>query len=420
MDDISNYGACTRATECFIQVQALYKILNNIMSLNFDSRDPNFNITKNVFFSDNKASKSGDNIYGGLLNRCITDVYSETYYKMIGIESLTKYTTNASSDSISSLPVQVCFCNEHGQPDCNHQPPPIHVKKGESFTLSPAALDQADHAVEANITSILSPSDGGFSEGQQTQGVRKGCTTLKFNMFSPVNTESVIPLAVDSQCRDSRPLMKHVLINFLSCTCPVGFEPSSDNMRCECVCDTELSPYITHCNSFTSSLLRVDTNSWINYVNGTDPYRYVIYPHCPFDYCHPADENIIINLTIPNGADAQCAYNHTGVLCGGCHQHLSLSLGSSRCLPCTSLWPVKLSAILLAATIAGFLLMATLLVLNLTVATGLLNTFIFYANIVAASSSVFSEPSFPTVFVAWLNLDIGFDVCFYSRTRCIH
>ena len=50
IDDISNYGACTRATECFIQVQALYKILNNIMS---QSRDPNFNITKNVFFSYN-------------------------------------------------------------------------------------------------------------------------------------------------------------------------------------------------------------------------------------------------------------------------------------------------------------------------------------------------------------------------------
>ena len=39
-----------------------------------------------------------------------------------------------------------------------------------------------------------------------------------------------------------------------------------------------------------------------------------------------------------------------------------------------------------------------------------------YANIVAANSTIFfslSEPSFPTVFVAWLNLDIGIiDVCF--------
>ena len=42
-----------------------------------------------------------------------------------------------------------------------------------------------------------------------------------------------------------------------------------------------------------------------------------------------------------------------------------------------------------------------------------------YANIVAANSAVFfppSEPSFPTVFVAWLNLDIGIDVCFFDGT----
>ena len=43
--------------------------------------------------------------------------------------------------------------------------------------------------------------------------------------------------------------------------------------------------------------------------------------------------------------------------------------------------------------------------------------FIFYANIVAANNAVFfpsSEPSFPTVLVAWLNLDIGIDVCFFD------
>ena len=343
---------------------------------------------------------------------------------MIGIESLTKYTTNASNDSISSLPVQVCFCNEHGQPDCNHQPPAIHVKKGESFTLSLAALDQADHAVEANITSILSPSDGGFSEGQQTQKVKKGCTPLKFNIFSPVNSESVIPLAVDSPCRHSRPLMKHVVINFLNCTCQVGFEPSGNNVNCECVCDSALYPYIIYCNSTTSSLLR-EGNSWIMYVNYTDPYRYIVYPYCPYDYCHPGDDNVSINLTIPNGADAQCVNGRTGVLCGGCQPNFSLSLGSSRCLPCTIYWPAQLFGILLAGIIAGVLLVAILLALNLTVATGLLNGLIFYTNIVGASSSAFFqslEPSFPMLFVAWLNLDIGFDVCFireldaYSKT----
>jgi hypothetical protein len=72
--------------------------------------------------------------------------------------------------------------------------------------------------------------------------------------------------------------------------------------------------------------------------------------------------------------------------------------------------------ILFTFVFAGIFLVITLLVLNVKVADGLINSFIFYANIVAASGAVFfpsSEPSFPTVFTAWLNLDIGFEVCFF-------
>ena len=124
-----------------------------------------------------------------------------------------------------------------------------------------------------------------------------------------------------------------------------------------------------------------------------------------------------MNLNIPNGADTQCAYNHSGILCGGCQENFSLSLGSSRCLPCHSHWPAVLVVILLAAIVAGILLVTALLALNMTVVVGLINGFIFYANIVAANSTVFfpsSEPNFPSVFVAWLNLDIGIDVCFFD------
>ena len=59
--------------------------------------------------------------------------------------------------------------------------------------------------------------------------------------------------------------------------------------------------------------------------------------------------------------------------------------------------------------------MTALLALNITVAVGLINGFIFYANIAVANSGLFfpsSKPSFPAVLVAWLNLDIEIDVCF--------
>ena len=278
------------------------------------------------------------------------------------------------------------------------------------------AVDQVNHSIDASIISSLSSTDGGFSEGQQIQSVGKNCSNVTFNVFSPHSSE-IINLFADGPCGSSTLSTRHLYIEFTECTCPVGFQPLDNDTRCGCDCDSKLSPQITSCNLTTKSLVRVNTNSWITHINDTDPPGYVIHPNCPLDYCQPLTENISINLNLPDGTDAQCAYNRSGVLCGGCQEHLSLSLGSSRCLPCHSHWPAVLIVILLAAIVAGILLVTALLALNMTVVVGLINGFVFYANIVAANSAVFfpsSEPSFPTVFVAWLNLDIGIDVCFFD------
>ena len=59
------------------------------------------------------------------------------------------------------------------------------------------------------------------------------------------------------------------------------------------------------------------------------------------------------------------------------------------------------------------------MVLNLTVADGTFNGLTFYANIVGANSSTFfsglsSSTNFLSVFISWLNLEVGFDVCFFE------
>ena len=67
--------------------------------------------------------------------------------------------------------------------------------------------------------------------------------------------------------------------------------------------------------------------------------------------------------------------------------------------------------------IGGIVLVATILMLNLTVSVGTLNGLIFYANILAADSSLFlpfSRPNFLVVFIAWLNLGLGFDICYFK------
>ena len=409
--DHTNSGTCLPNDECFIQRLALYNT--------YDQKPESHNI-KNIYFSYNIATAQGSTLFGGLLDRCTPSHFAELYNIQIihysGVDYIKNISKNFVLDSISSKPVRVCFCNSEHEPDCSYQHPRIKVKKGEGFNVSVVAVDQVNNTVAATISSFLL-SDGGFGEGQQSQKVERNCTNLTYNVLSPHGFET-INLSADGPRGSSVLSTNHVTIQFTDCTCPVGFQPCSTNkssIKCECICDSELSPFITKCDYATSSVFRVSTNSWITYINDTDIHGFVKYPYCSFDYCKSLTENVSINFNLPNGADMQCAYNRTGVLCGSCRGKSSLSLASSHCLSCHRYWPAVCVVILLSGIMAGLLLVIVVLVLNMTVSFGLINGFIFYANIVSAGSAVFfssSEPSFPSVFVAWLHLEIGIDVCF--------
>ena len=417
--DDTNSGACSPDNECFIQTLTLHISLPT-------------QIEVNIFFSENIAIEQGSNLFGGLLDRCVPSSFAEVYNTGTWLYNNTgtrlNYTgvtylgniSNIELHSISSQPVRICFCNSEHEPDCRYQPPTIRVQKGKEFNVLLVAVDQVNHTVNADISSVLSSPLGGFGEDQQTQSVGRYCTNLTFNVFSPQDSVT-LKLYPNGPCRSATLSTSHVTIKFLDCTCPVGFQPLSNNQsstRCECVCDIKLSPYITDCDVVINSVFRKGTNSWITYINDTNPSEYVIEPNCPFDYCHQQTHNVTIDFNLPNGADSQCAYNRTGVLCGACKEDLSLSLASSRCVRCHTHWPAVFVVIVLAAALAGILLVAALLALNMTVSVGLINGFIFYANIVSAGSAIFlpssnqQEFNLPSLFVAWLNLDIGIDVCF--------
>ena len=61
--------------------------------------------------------------------------------------------------------------------------------------------------------------------------------------------------------------------------------------------------------------------------------------------------------------------------------------------------------------------MAVILMLKLSVAIGTINGLIFYANVIQANRFIFfplGETNILTVFIAWLNLDLGIETCFYD------
>lgn len=243
----------------------------------------------------------------------------------------------------------------------------------------------------ANIITTLKSPQSGVGEGQLIQMTlsNKACTKLQFNVFSPHECEELI-LHPDAPYTDVT-LSRHTLqIQFLPCQCPVGLQPKHQT-----VYENVIRPYISDCNSATGVVIK-EGPSWISFANVTSDLNatigdFMIHPYCPFDYCTPSDYKTGISFNLINGADAQCSHNYSGILCGSCKHGLSLSLGSSRCMICSSSWPENLTGTLIGTAIASILLIAILLVLNLTVATGTLNGIILYVNISGCGSTFFSK-----------------------------
>ena len=332
---------------------------------------------------------------------------------MNGTDCIIGATNNTSiKNIISSQPVRICYCNGRNV-SCNNKRKILDVKKGETFKVAVAALDQASHMVDAPVF-ITSMQKYVYHQEmvQQVQMTKKECSNITLKASSP-NDSVELTIHANSPCKDdeiSEAITLH--INFKNCTCPIGFQPQLQEV-CVCDCDQQIKPFINTCNPSSMSLLR-QGDFWIDYFNNT---QYLIYPHCPYDYCLPSTHDINISLNIPNGADDQCALNRTGLLCSSCKSGLSLSLGTSQCLPCPKHWPKLLFIIMFDTMVSGIVLVSTILVLNLTVATGTLNGLIFYANIVASNNITYNNTSKPnvfSVFIAWLNLELGIKICAFT------
>ena len=129
---------------------------------------------------------------------------------------------------------------------------------------------------------------------------------------------------------------------------------------------------------------------------------------CPLSYCN--DKAVQISLTQP---DLQCSYNRSGILCGQCQPGLSLALGSNQCLQCSNTY----LGLLVPFALAGIVLVFFIKVLDLTIAQGFVNGFIFYANVIKANEHLLipqAQVNPLSLFISWLNLDLGIETCFFN------
>ena len=128
-----------------------------------------------------------------------------------------------------------------------------------------------------------------------------------------------------------------------------------------------------------SGLIEHPGYSWLQpilYVNHSY-YGFIFRNECAFDYCKPSRATVFLNFSADVNDD-QCATGHTGTLCGACKDGYSLTFYNFQCKVCEN----RYISLLLFFGFAGMALIAVLLVLHMTVATGTINGLILYANIV--------------------------------------
>ena len=338
-------------------------------------------------------------MYGGAIDNCLTYSLKGTQLGHDMFDSLSTITDNSTTSSVSSDPFHVCACINN-QPDCNILSIEYETYPSATILISAVGVGQRNGTVPAVIRAEFGmKSQARIDDLQKAQEIEQHCSILHYTVYSPAALEEVNLYAEGPCPRLGDPLTVFVKLR----ECPAGFIMSDSKNAC--VCEERLLKYTSSC-IITDSTIERSGNFWVGYSNSSTGL--ILHPHCPFDYC--TTETIRFTL---EDSDKQCRYNRTRLLCGACKPGLSIALATSECMMCSNSY----LSLLLAFALAGVVLVIFLFVCKLTVSVGTLNGLILYTNIVVVNHSTFfpnGDINILTVFIAWMNLDIGIKTCLYD------
>ena len=355
-----------------------------------------YDLSKRFIFLNNSASQ-GSMLYGGLLDRCFMDCDLKKP-QCLGIESVKNISQYEDTPlAIASEPVRLCLCGHDYKPQCDLREMRFTRMRIEFVGI---AVDQDGNPMAAVVRAGYNESSAKLDKGEVRRRVSSRCNELSYHVFTTAAMATLV-LQLEGSCERSQfsSLVMHIGV----IPCSRGFETKNDR----CVCERRLSNFfnITECDIDTNSIKR-KAPIWLRY----DEQYLRVHRNCPLDYCQAASKDISIS-----SPDEQCANRHAGVICGSCQGNYSVALGGSKCLRCNSRYTFIWLAVVFAA--AGVALVAFLLACNMNISHGTLNGLIFYANVVSISglTSLQNCSIHPilSVFVAWLNLDLGVETCFY-------
>ncbi len=396
---------CSKASEsktCFISIGSTDIIVHRLL-----------------VFEDNFAGVAGTVLYGGQLEKCSMYIgrtgslnncerKGSRKSRIRALDTFKKISTindtrEHSNSTITSDAEVVKFCDGNYVSVDNMRK---SIFPGQRFNISVIAFGQDNVIVNSTILSkLLSRLSGeNYILNPTRQYINASCSTIAYNLYVPVSNVVVqYKLYHESFCQS---LVDGLTINLQVLPCPLGFDLPEPLQLQACVCSPLLKRFTQKCYINDLSIERSSNNFWV--AQSSNNTLIIHGFRCPFDFC----KDISINITLAN-PHVQCDFNRTGSLCGECSEHYSLALGSLHCIYCSNSYIV----LIVPFAIIGIILVACIYLLNLTVATGTLSGLLFYANVIQANYQAFfprDTVNFFTIFLAWLNLDLGIEACLYD------
>lgn len=389
--------------------------------------------TASVHLDENTAAQAGNALYGGSIDYCYifedeTDnVTSATLFQDIFV-----IPENNNYSTISSNPYKVCFCIPDGTfvaRECiqklNYTNP---LYPGGTINVSVMIAGQRNGTAPGVVVANCKMSGTTLKIGplQESQIINSSikCTPLKYTITGNISEkehDGKILLSVENaNNRDvPGPLQTPSHIDITIKPCPYGFELI--NGMCDCLNILRNRLKNISCDISNGTIKREGSVSWwLGHDDGD--HNFTLCQFCPFDFCTTKTIDIHTN---DRNYDDQCTFSRSGILCGQCKNNLSVVFGSGHCRHCGK--PAIISVLLtLLFAILGIFLVLLLGIFDLNVSDGALNPIIFYMNIIQLNLNLFFHSKkhlsntqyyvvyFLKVFVAWMNLDLGIETCYYN------
>uniref|UniRef100_A0A1X7TKK9 Uncharacterized protein n=1 Tax=Amphimedon queenslandica TaxID=400682 RepID=A0A1X7TKK9_AMPQE len=374
-------------------------------------------------FSNNTAALAGNSIYSPNLYECYCEKFKRPDTVMF-VKMYHAMFKNILQADIASKAKYINLCMEKNM----HE-----IHPGGSIHIPINVTDQNGSLTFAVVT-VTPVEKGNFLKklnwwflDYQGSFVIKGknnCTTVNLTIHTTdvatLNKESMLLLSI---LQGNNIVEVGVKLK----SCPFGFIL---NMTGSCVCSDLITKFNRQikCDIESNAFIKsADLIVWM----GNSSYNFSI-AYCHPSYCNIGSQMDSIQLNSSGsylGSTANstislplCYGSRTGEACGECISNYSVVFGSTECKDCSSIfWPF--TAILYI--IAGPLLVLLLYTLKLTLTTGTLNGIIFYAQI--ANIGIVHYLNIPcnectkelvylirpaSVFISWLNLNLGFPLCF--------